>query len=96
VRLWKDLVDASGMRDFHIDEYIYIRVEPEEAHRRIIHRARVRTAERAVSLEYIASIHNLYESYFSRMQQQHPSVTLVDNSPSSPNAAEAIMTHCNY
>jgi deoxyadenosine/deoxycytidine kinase len=66
IKMWRDLVELSGLRDLKIDAFIYIHSEPKEAHARILKRAQVRKSERSVAYDYVESIHNLYESYMSK------------------------------
>ena len=66
-----------------IDAYVYVRVSPEVAHRRIIRRAETlgRHSESSISVEYIQRLHDLYEAHIARLVRERgpDSVIIIDN-----------------
>jgi deoxyadenosine/deoxycytidine kinase len=82
VGLWRDMVTLSGLSEFKIARYIYIRTSPAEAHARIIERSKTRTSEDDMQLEYIDRLHRLYENLFCktlRAQTSRHYITIIDN-----------------
>jgi deoxyadenosine/deoxycytidine kinase len=65
-KMWRDLVEVTGLKTFKIDAVVYIRSNPSVSHARIVERAKRRRSERNIPFEYIESLHLLYETFATR------------------------------
>lgn len=62
-KLWEDLVTTSGLKQFKIDAIMYIQSSPNVSYDRIMQRAKTRRSERNIPLQYIESLHMLYDTH---------------------------------
>lgn len=80
LRLYNDMYDASGLREFPIHGYIYIRSKPEVCFERAERRARdSRPSETGIRKEYIQRLDELYTEYIDFLRLVKTPVLVIDN-----------------
>ena len=80
VRLYRDLFESSRLELMGVDVYVYIRTSPEVAFDRIARRAAAgRVSETGVTLEYVRTLHQLYEDYIMRLTRGGYKVFVIEN-----------------
>ena len=66
IKLWRDFVEATGLKTFKVDAFIYIQSDPAVSYKRIMDRSKLRRSERNIPFEYIESLHKLYETFVAQ------------------------------
>ena len=78
---WFDFLTTSSNLNFHVDQIVYLRTDPEVAYERI--KKRARPEEKLMQFSYLKDLHDLHEDWLIKKTKFQPMapVTVIDANP---------------